>query len=215
MRGASASARFPGALACDPQRARRGFLRRSAAHWPSRTSGLLDAWPPRAGSAPRACGETRPRRGRARVGASRSARAWSRLSPNPAVSGRGRIRPRFSSLPLRAARSTCTTGASATGSQQSSLRGSARRSRTAEGKRVEVATIKPYGMRHTYAAWALAAGVNAYTLARRMGMSLETIDKTYGHLARDAEDYERDLLDTFDDALAAGGVARRDLATTS
>jgi hypothetical protein len=33
------------------------------------------------------------------------------------------------------------------------------------------------------------------------------IDKTDGHLARDAEDYERDLLDTFDGALDAGGVA--------
>jgi hypothetical protein len=28
-----------------------------------------------------------------------------------------------------------------------------------------------------------------------MGTSVEMIDRTYGHLARDAEDYERALLD--------------------
>jgi len=31
-----------------------------------------------------------------------------------------------------------------------------------------------------------------------MGTSVEMIDRTYGHLAADAEDYERGLLDTFD-----------------
>ena len=30
------------------------------------------------------------------------------------------------------------------------------------------------------------------------GTSVEMIDKTYGHLAADAEDYERGLLDAFD-----------------
>lgn len=71
-----------------------------------------------------------------------------------------------------------------------------------DGKEREKATRKPYVMRHTYAAWALAAGVNIYTLARRMGTSVSMIDKTYGHFARDAEDYERDLLDAFDATLA-------------
>lgn len=56
----------------------------------------------------------------------------------------------------------------------------------------------PYALRHTYAAWALAAGLNLYTLARRMGTSVEQIDKTYGHLAADSEAVERDLLDAFD-----------------
>lgn len=31
-----------------------------------------------------------------------------------------------------------------------------------------------------------------------MGTSVKMIDRTYGHLAADAEDYERDLLDAFD-----------------
>ncbi|MGH3013162.1 MAG: hypothetical protein ACRDMY_15185 [Gaiellaceae bacterium] len=31
-----------------------------------------------------------------------------------------------------------------------------------------------------------------------MGTSVEMIDRTYGHLAPDAEDYERSLLDAYD-----------------
>jgi len=31
-----------------------------------------------------------------------------------------------------------------------------------------------------------------------MGTSVHMIDRTYGHLAADAEDYERGLLDAFD-----------------
>jgi hypothetical protein len=31
-----------------------------------------------------------------------------------------------------------------------------------------------------------------------MGTSVNMIDRTYGHLAADAEDYERGLLDAFD-----------------
>jgi integrase len=57
-----------------------------------------------------------------------------------------------------------------------------------------------YDMRHTYATWSLAAGVSLFTLSRRMGTSLAMIDATYGHLAPDAEDQERALLDTFDEA---------------
>jgi hypothetical protein len=45
---------------------------------------------------------------------------------------------------------------------------------------------------------AIAAGVSLFALARRMGTSLEMIDKTYGHLAPDADEYELSLLDTFD-----------------
>jgi hypothetical protein len=42
-----------------------------------------------------------------------------------------------------------------------------------------------------------------------MGTSVEMIDRTYGHLAPDAEDYERRLLDTFDaSATAAREEAR-------
>ncbi len=71
------------------------------------------------------------------------------------------------------------------------------------GKVVEKPTHSPYAMRHTYAAWALAAGVNIYTLARRMGTSVKMIDETYGHFAPDAEDYERDLHDAYDQRLRA------------
>jgi hypothetical protein len=44
-------------------------------------------------------------------------------------------------------------------------------------------------------------------LARRMGTSLLMIDRTYGHLARGADDYERELLDAFD-AGRSGGNGR-------
>jgi integrase len=56
-----------------------------------------------------------------------------------------------------------------------------------------------YDMRHTYATFSLAAGVNLFTLARRMGTSVEMIDRTYGHLAPNADAYEADLLDAWDD----------------
>lgn len=44
-----------------------------------------------------------------------------------------------------------------------------------------------YDLRHTYATFSLAAGVSLFTLSRRMGTSVEMIDRTYGHLAPDAE----------------------------
>ena len=56
----------------------------------------------------------------------------------------------------------------------------------------------PYSMRHTYAAFSIAAGVPLFSLARRMGTSVEQIDRTYGHLPPDAAEYERGLLDAFD-----------------
>ena len=57
-----------------------------------------------------------------------------------------------------------------------------------------------YDLRHTYATWSLAAGVSLFALSRRMGTSLAMIDQTYGHLAADAEERERELLDAFDAA---------------
>lgn len=56
----------------------------------------------------------------------------------------------------------------------------------------------PYALRHTYATWALRAGIPTFTLARRMGTSLETIEQTYGHLAHDTEEWELERLDRFD-----------------
>ena len=53
-------------------------------------------------------------------------------------------------------------------------------------------------MRHTFATWSLAAGMSIFTLSRRMGTSVQMIDQTYGRLARDADDYDRGLLDVYD-----------------
>jgi integrase len=59
-----------------------------------------------------------------------------------------------------------------------------------------------YDLRHTYATWSLAAGVDIFTLARRMGTSVRMIDRTYGHLVAGADVYERELLDAFDSSQA-------------
>jgi integrase len=56
----------------------------------------------------------------------------------------------------------------------------------------------PNACRHTFAAFAIRAGVSMFSLARRMGTSVQQIDKTYGHLLPDAVEYERGLLDAFD-----------------
>ena len=56
-----------------------------------------------------------------------------------------------------------------------------------------------YDLRHTYATWSLAAGMDIFTLARRMGTSVKMIDRTYGHLVAGADAYERELLDAFDE----------------
>jgi integrase len=63
----------------------------------------------------------------------------------------------------------------------------------------------PYSMRHTYAAFSIRANVSTFTLARRMGTSVEQIDKTYGHLLPDAAEYECGLLDAFDGQSEAFG----------
>ena len=61
-----------------------------------------------------------------------------------------------------------------------------------------VAYRKPYAMRHSYASWCLAAGMNTFALARRMGTSVQMIDDTYGHLISDSIERETALLDDFD-----------------
>jgi integrase len=62
-----------------------------------------------------------------------------------------------------------------------------------------------YDLRHTYAAWSLAASLDIFTLARRMGTSVKMIDQTYGHLVAGADVYERELLDAFDEGLSSPG----------
>jgi integrase len=63
-----------------------------------------------------------------------------------------------------------------------------------------IAHRRIYDLRHTYATWSLVAGVDIFTLARRMGTSVKMIDRTYGHLVAGADAYERELLDAFDAA---------------
>jgi integrase len=61
----------------------------------------------------------------------------------------------------------------------------------------------PYALRHTFAAFSIAAGVSLYDLARFMGTSVDQIDKTYGHLLPDSLERTRSALDAFiDDARA-------------
>ena len=46
----------------------------------------------------------------------------------------------------------------------------------------------PYGMRHTFASFSIAAGVSLFYLARLMGTSVEQNDNTYGHPLPDSKD---------------------------
>jgi integrase len=59
----------------------------------------------------------------------------------------------------------------------------------------------PYRLRHTFAANGLAAGLGIYELARYMGTSVKTIDETYGHLVKGAEDTARAKLDALAERL--------------
>jgi integrase len=56
----------------------------------------------------------------------------------------------------------------------------------------------PYAMRHTYATFSIAAGIDMFVLARRMGTSVEMIDRHYGHLLPRGEEHERFALDAWD-----------------
>ena len=63
---------------------------------------------------------------------------------------------------------------------------------------LEAAGLPPrriYDLRHSFATWALAAGLSIFELARYMGTSVEMIDRTYGHLAKGSEDTARAKLD--------------------
>ncbi|MGH3029378.1 MAG: site-specific integrase [Gaiellaceae bacterium] len=52
-----------------------------------------------------------------------------------------------------------------------------------------------YDLRHTFATFALRAGVSTFDLSRYMGASLTMIDRHYGHLARDGREHAIHLLD--------------------
>ncbi len=66
----------------------------------------------------------------------------------------------------------------------------------------------PYALRHSFATEALHAGVSVFELARVMGTSVEMIDRTYGHLARDSFDSIRGRLDAHNAVEAAEGGSR-------
>jgi integrase len=63
----------------------------------------------------------------------------------------------------------------------------------------KTAGIKPlrriYDLRHTFATFALRAGISTFDLSRYMGTSLTMIDRHYGHLARDGPEHAIKLLD--------------------
>jgi integrase len=65
----------------------------------------------------------------------------------------------------------------------------------------------PYALRHSYATFAIAAGVSLFELARFMGTSVEQIDRTYGHLLPDALERTRAAIDSFLAAPTRSGEA--------
>jgi integrase len=70
---------------------------------------------------------------------------------------------------------------------------------------------RPYDLRHTYATFALRAGISIFDLSRFMGASLAMIDRHYGHLARGGRDHAVALLDAYarDSAGWTSGGRRR------
>jgi integrase len=63
-----------------------------------------------------------------------------------------------------------------------------------------------YDLRHTFATFALRAGISTFELSRYMGASLTMIDRHYGHLARDGREHAIRLLDELNaPAVDAGG----------
>jgi integrase len=71
--------------------------------------------------------------------------------------------------------------------------------RTAHWRPAQIAAgINPprriYDLRHTFATFALHAGISTFDLSRYMGASLTMIDRHYGHLARDGRDHAIQLL---------------------
>jgi integrase len=70
-----------------------------------------------------------------------------------------------------------------------------------------------YDLRHTFATFALRAGISTFDLSRYLGASLTMIDRHYGHLARDGREHAIQLLDGYA-ALANGDVHRVDTPWT-
>jgi len=62
-----------------------------------------------------------------------------------------------------------------------------------------------YDLRHTFATFALRAGISTFELSRYMGASLTMIDRHYSHLARDGREHAIKLLDVAQRIMDAGG----------
>lgn len=71
-----------------------------------------------------------------------------------------------------------------------------------------------YDLRHTYATFALRAGVSVFAVSRFMGSSIAMIDRHYGHLARDSREHAVSLLDALalERAVDAGWTSHRNRA---
>jgi hypothetical protein len=70
-----------------------------------------------------------------------------------------------------------------------------------------------YDLRHTFATFALRAGISTFDLSRYIGASLAMIDRHYGHLARDGREHAIRLLDGYA-AIKAADVQASDLRST-
>ena len=71
-----------------------------------------------------------------------------------------------------------------------------------------------YEMRHTYATFALRAGIPVFAVSRFIGASIAMIDVHYGHLARDSREHAVSLLDALaiERAVDAGWTSHRNHA---
>jgi integrase len=68
-----------------------------------------------------------------------------------------------------------------------------------------------YDLRHTYATFALRAGVSVFAVSRLVGSSIAMIDRHYGHLAGDSREHVGSLLDALavERAVDAGWTSER------
>jgi len=66
----------------------------------------------------------------------------------------------------------------------------------------------PYPLRHTFASFAIAAGVPLFKLSRFMGTSVEQIGRAYGHLLPHSLERARKALDGFVGATESNVVIR-------
>jgi integrase len=68
-----------------------------------------------------------------------------------------------------------------------------------------------YDLRHTYATFALRAGISVFAVSRFMGSSIAMIDRYYGHLAHDSRRHAVSLLDAlaYERAVDAAWTSQR------